>query len=631
MAASRTDPIIRHLRAVVLRRDGAGRTDGQLLEDFVAARDAAAFEALVRRHGPMVLGVCRRVLGDAHDAEDAFQATFLVLARKASSVWPRQMVGNWLYGVAHTTAVRARAAKARRRQRERQVPNMPEPKAVPRDAWDDLQPLLDEELARLPDKYRLAVVLCDLEGRTRREVAAQFRIPEGTLSSRLTTGRRMLARRLTRRGVTLSGGSVAAVLSRNAVSANVPAAVVSATVRAVEVVAAGQAAMSGAVSAEVAALTEGVLKTMLLNKLKTVTAVLLVLGVVAFGGGLFSGHTPAAAEEQPQTKAAPEQPQTEAAPEEPFRVDAVPGTQFQRYVASFRDTGTVRDPVTDYNALFDRAQKVLRDYFEIEYANRFEGRIEACPPKAQLRADGVPRRRATVQITPAADGTFSVQVRVLNYRPIGPQTPAESIDRDAELEKLILKRLDLQPVRADRGREKAPPTPAVDEKRVRQYHVECSLVKADPGSMPVPIGRDRGRDERGKVLAQPNMLILEGQEGRFHTGGQTPTASDRDGPVDFIEVGMSVRVKVVNLGEGWMRVEAAFERIDEKGTVEENGTQYSGKVVRCVGRVRLGEGLKLVERDASGQAQYWARIRVVKEETTVTQTREAEREPQESR
>src|SRR6516225_9748530 len=113
--------VLQHFRKAALRRDGAGLTDGQLLERFLANQDEAAFEALVRRHGPMVLGVCRRVLRDSHDAEDAFQATFLVLARKAASVSPRERVGNWLYGVAHTTAVRARATNARRRLRERQV------------------------------------------------------------------------------------------------------------------------------------------------------------------------------------------------------------------------------------------------------------------------------------------------------------------------------------------------------------------------------------------------------------------------------------------------------------------------------------------------------------------------------
>src|ERR1700722_16017518 len=127
MPTSVMEPVIRHLRRAVAVREQAGITDGELLNRFVSIRDDAAFEALVRRHGPMVLGVCRRILRDSHEADDAFQATFLVLVRKAASVVPREMVGNFLYGVAHQTAVRARSAAARRRLRERQVREMPEP------------------------------------------------------------------------------------------------------------------------------------------------------------------------------------------------------------------------------------------------------------------------------------------------------------------------------------------------------------------------------------------------------------------------------------------------------------------------------------------------------------------------
>ena len=211
----------------------------------------------------MVWGVCRRLLSH-HDAEDAFQATFLVLVRKAASIAPREMVGNWLYGVAHQTALQARRTAARRRAREVQVTEMPDTEACQQDQWADLQPLLDEELSRLPDNYRAVIVLCDLEGRTRKEVAAQLGCPEGTVASRLVRARAMLAKRLTQRGVALSGGALAAVLSKNAASAGVPASVVMSTIKAASLFAAGQAV----ISVKVAALAEGVLKAMLLNKLK---------------------------------------------------------------------------------------------------------------------------------------------------------------------------------------------------------------------------------------------------------------------------------------------------------------------------------------------------------------------------
>src|SRR5438552_5423681 len=167
MATSRISGVIEHLRRAVLLQDGAGLTDGQLLEHFISRRDEAALAALVRRHGPMVWGVCRRILRNYHDAEDAFQATFLVLVRKAAFVLPREMVANWLYGVARQTALKARAAIARRAGWERQAATMPEPAGREQDLWRDLQPLLDEELSHLPDKYRAVLVLCDLEGKTR--------------------------------------------------------------------------------------------------------------------------------------------------------------------------------------------------------------------------------------------------------------------------------------------------------------------------------------------------------------------------------------------------------------------------------------------------------------------------------
>jgi RNA polymerase sigma factor (sigma-70 family) len=300
MEASELGPIARHLQAV-LRQDQAALTDGQLLERFIAARDEASFEALLTRHGPMVLGVCRRLLGRGPDAEDAFQATFLVLARKAASVSPRDAVGSWLYGVARTTAIRARAEIARRCKRERQVEAMPEPEAVPEDPRDDLVPLLDEELARLPEKYRLAVILCDLEGRPRREVARQMQVPEGTLSSRLTTARRLLAGRLARRG-----GSLAVLLSPEAV----PVSLLRCTARAALAVAAGQAGAAGLVSERVVALMEGVLKAMLLTRLKTATAVLVLVCLL---GGLAAGlaRSQGGEQERPQPAAERQRPDRE--------------------------------------------------------------------------------------------------------------------------------------------------------------------------------------------------------------------------------------------------------------------------------------------------------------------------------
>ena len=187
MATSPLSKLVEQLRRGALLRDGGGLTDGQLLDYYLSRREPAAFEALVRRHGPMVWGVCRRLLRRHHDAEDAFQATFLILFRKAASIMPREMVANWLHGVAYHTARKASATAARKSARERQVADMPEPQ-VEEDVWRDLQPLLDAELQRLPEIYRAAIVLCDLEGKTHKQAARQLNCPQGTLSARLARG-----------------------------------------------------------------------------------------------------------------------------------------------------------------------------------------------------------------------------------------------------------------------------------------------------------------------------------------------------------------------------------------------------------------------------------------------------------
>ena len=205
------------------------RTDGELIRAFVERKSPAAFGELVLRHGPMVLGVCLRVLRHRQDAEDAFQATFLVLARKAGAVSPPDAVGNWLHGVALQTAVRARAITMKRRRRETVVPSVPET-ATREAGWDDVAEVLDEELGRLPNHYRAVLLLCDVEGRTRADAARHLGCPEGSVSSRLSRARAMLAMRLTKRGVTLPAGAVTMLVGQNATTAGVPAALVTSTV-----------------------------------------------------------------------------------------------------------------------------------------------------------------------------------------------------------------------------------------------------------------------------------------------------------------------------------------------------------------------------------------------------------------
>jgi RNA polymerase sigma factor (sigma-70 family) len=284
--------VMQHLRKLMLEQDGAGLTDGRLLEDYLSGRDEAALAALVRRHAPMVWGVCRRVLPNHHDAEDAFQATFLVFVRKATSITSRELLANWLYGVAHQTALKARATAARRRGRERQVTKMPEAVAE-QDLWHDLQPLLDQELSRLPERYRVVILLCDLESKTRKEAARELGLPEGTVASRLARARGMLARRLARHGLAVSGGALATVLAEHVASAGVPVSVVSSTIQASSLCGAGQA-VKGMISPQVAALTEGVLKTMSKTRFALAFVGFLVLGALGIGAGGLIRETRAA-------------------------------------------------------------------------------------------------------------------------------------------------------------------------------------------------------------------------------------------------------------------------------------------------------------------------------------------------
>jgi len=285
MATGPMSGIVEQLRRTALLRERGARTDGALLERFLASREEGAFEALLRRHGPMVLGVCRRVLQNRHDAEDAFQAAFLVLVRKAHEIVPRDALPSWLYGVAYRTALKARATNAKRRAKEMLAPERLTTDAPLDDAWKEIQPKLDRALHQLPDKYRLPVILCDLEGKSRKDAAQQLALPEGTLSSRLARAHRILARRLGRYGVTLPAGAVGMFLAQNAASAALPAPLIQTTMQAALLTAAGGTA-AGAISAPVAALTEGVLRAMFMTKLKVVSVWLLAVGLLAAGAGI---------------------------------------------------------------------------------------------------------------------------------------------------------------------------------------------------------------------------------------------------------------------------------------------------------------------------------------------------------
>ena len=297
MKASSAKLVLDCLRKAV-QPEGTGLTDGQLLRQYVSCRDESAFAVLVRRHGPMVLAMCRRMLRHAQDAEDAFQATFVILARKGHRIDGRQTIGGWLHGVAYRVALDVRRRAARHQSKERQVEDMPHPPVLTEEPSHDLLGLLDRELARLPDKYRLPVVLCELEGRSRKEAAQQLGLPEGTLSSRLAAARKTLARRMAGYGAAVTAGTLDVLFASEACAACVPAALLSSTIR----------AAGGAIPATVAVLAEGVLKAMFLAKIKP--TVLTLLMTVCLSAGAVTLTYGAGTE--PGTKAAPPSAATKA-------------------------------------------------------------------------------------------------------------------------------------------------------------------------------------------------------------------------------------------------------------------------------------------------------------------------------
>jgi RNA polymerase sigma factor (sigma-70 family) len=290
------------LRGTALLQEGKEQSDGQLLTRFVEDRDPLALETLVRRHAAMVWSVCRRNLTRQQDAEDAFQATFLVLLRKAASLRAPELLANWLYGVAYQTSRKLRQTAAKR-----PVPvPAPEPSIVaPDDAFGpELLSQLDRELSRLPEKYRSAIVLCHLEGKSLRDAAALMRVAEGTVGSRLARGREMLARRLVRSGATVSATSAAAVLTAQAASAAVPATLLGNTLNAATLLASGETVTAGLLSAEACRLSEGVLHTLRMARCKAAGLVLLVTMLV-LGVGIVAYHMVAVGQRDTETPAPP--------------------------------------------------------------------------------------------------------------------------------------------------------------------------------------------------------------------------------------------------------------------------------------------------------------------------------------
>jgi RNA polymerase sigma factor (sigma-70 family) len=458
---------------------GGELTDRQLLEDFVRRREEAAFTTLVRRHGPMVLGVCRRVLRHEQDAEDAFQAAFLVLARKAASLAWQDSVGAWLHEVAYRLAVRMRGDARRRQAHEREAAAASRADPTAAAAWQELRQVLDEELQRLPRHYRAPLVLCYLEGRTRDEAAQQLGWTVGTVKGRLERARRLLHRRLLRRGLTLSAALVAAVLAEQAAPAAVPAALLGSAARYGLAFVTGKAA-AAAIPPRVAALTEGVIRAMGMSKLKVVAASLLAVALLA--GGLAVAARQALADKPKDAK--PPEGDKPAAEGIPFRqvalsaddlvavtglnvykykLDLPKGARFQLLIREFADKDAaekelwhhdfekVEDGPATLRVSFLRLDRQLSGVlFSQEKQSEFRVECDACSPGGlatvvQTPLHAVPGPEKMLQVFPsdkerdATQPDFTRLLRVFHHD--REAKPVKSLDEVYPRAEMVLIRL----------------------------------------------------------------------------------------------------------------------------------------------------------------------------------------------
>jgi RNA polymerase sigma factor (sigma-70 family) len=380
MFPAQPNAVLRHLRRVAGLDPGHDLTDAALLARYVGGRDEQAFAALVHRYGRLVRSVCRRVLHHPQDADDAFQATFLVFAARAPSIRKATSVSSWLYGAAYRTAMNAKRQRTRRREEQGAPDARGREQPVTEAALRELQVILDQEVSALPEKYRAPFVLCCLDGRSKAEAARELGWKEGTVSGRLARAREELRQRLLRRGVVLSA-ALAVLGLGGAAEAAVPPPLVKGTVAAALAFGAGKTAVAGRVSAEVVALAKGALRNMGSTKPKVVTALLVALGCLA-GARLLSLQALAGGRE-------PAAPQTtpEASQESPALRAAAPKGDDKEAVAV---SGRVLDP----------------DGKPVAGA-RLQGRHEG--PQAVSDADGrfrllVPAAAFPTQVVAAADG-----------------------------------------------------------------------------------------------------------------------------------------------------------------------------------------------------------------------------------
>jgi RNA polymerase sigma factor (sigma-70 family) len=312
MANRQPGKVLQHLRRLAGGQPAGELSDRQLLQRFTLGHEEAALAALVQRHGPLVRGVCRRLVANEHDADDVFQATFLVLVCKAGSIRKADSLGSWLHGVAYRIARKAQASAAKRQRQEKQTGSTLAPDPAEEAARRELRRLLDEELGRLPEKYRAPLVLCYLEGKSHEEAARHLRWPNGTVCGRLARARELLRGRLAHRGLALSAGLFATLLAEEQGSAAVPGALLIATLKSTGLIAAGTEPAAGVLPPQVAALTQGVLRAIAVSRLKAAALLLLAGSILAAAAAGLAQPTGAPRPPQGRDEGGPQPPTKDA-------------------------------------------------------------------------------------------------------------------------------------------------------------------------------------------------------------------------------------------------------------------------------------------------------------------------------
>lgn len=369
-----TNRLLQNLRDFIRRQGGSGGvTDGQLLERFLSERDEMAFEVLVWRHGPMVLALGRRVLGNEHDAEDVLQATFLTLVRKGGTIGKSESLSSWLYKVAYRIALRSQARMAKTRADSRLVEDVPAPEPD-ESVWRELRPLLDAAIERLPEKYRTAIVLCDLQGKTYREAAEQLGCTASAISTRVTRARQMLRKRLAHHGLSVTIGVLSAALAQRTAAA-LSAPLTAATVRAAASFL-REGSTTAIVSASIAELVEGACQTMSMTRFHLVMILAVAAGTVAVGAGILAHR------EQPSAPAEPPPTAAKVPTEKPSATVTLRG----------RILGPDGKPVKGARLCWPHLRKMPpRSEDDIEYPQRgktdAEGRFRFELPRTDIHAD----------------------------------------------------------------------------------------------------------------------------------------------------------------------------------------------------------------------------------------------------